>query len=666
MLKQKKSKIKHIDIPPLNKAILPGDNFYFYVNSSWLKSTHIPESVSSYSVNEEIQELIDEKLFEILRECEIFASKGIDAKGSKIKEVIGRLILSSMRFKVQKNSTHLLKDKIQNLQCIRSVDDIGEVLGYLCKHDVPTVLGTYLQLERTKDDVSVYNLVIIDGSLGLPDDTYYRATAPGKLRTLYSYIQLVKKVCKILEIHDLSTVIPIEAFFSAHIENNESEEKDTNLFKGVDLIKTFPKFPWKTFFQSYGIENFLENTFRISSTKYIKLLEKSFSSISFEQWKQLFILHTILHALPLLPPPFDDIHFDFFEKRLKGQKKKLSQNYLTLNLVRNYLSVPLSILYKEKYLEDSLKKDATKFIKTIQDSAVKQIDSNSWLETKTKKTATKKIKDMILCIGWPEKYPVLYIPTLHTDNLLYNIYALSSSQTFKNVELLNKKSKPGVTWNEPNYIVNAFYYNEINEFVIPAGILMYPFFEVKEKEKEKSIGCGCGCGWNYGGLGAVIGHEMIHAFDEDGKNYNEKGFYKHWWSKKDLKHFHSFSKKLIELYSSSKVFDVSINGKKTLSENLADLGGLSIALEALKKEISSLNDYKKKEELKQFFISYAVSWRTKEEKQKVLQSLFMDVHAAPEFRVNNIVVQFDEWYYAFDIEVSNKLYVPPEERIRVF
>ena len=191
---------------------------------------------------------------------------------------------------------------------------------------------------------------------------------------------------------------------------------------------------------------------------------------------------------------------------------------------------------------------------------------------------------------------------------------------------------------------------------------MYPFFEVKEKQKS----IGCGCGWNYGGLGAVIGHEMIHAFDEDGKNYNEKGFYKHWWSKKDLKHFHSFSKKLIELYSSSKVFDVSINGKKTLSENLADLGGVSIALEALKKEISSLNDYKKKEELKQFFISYAVSWRTKEEKQKVLQSLFMDVHAAPEFRVNNIVVQFDEWYYAFDIEVSNKLYVPPEERIRIF
>ena len=656
MIQQKRSKIKDISIPPLNKGILPGDNFYLHVNSSWIKRTRIPESSASYSVNEEIQEQIDKELFEILRECEIFASKGINAKGSKIRDIIGRLILSSMRFKVQKNSQLLLKQKIQNLHCIRSVDDVGEVLGYLCKHGVTTIMITYLQLERTEEDTSIYNLVISSGLLGLANDTYYKATAPGKLRTLYSYIKLVKKVCNILEIEDLSNVIPIEAFFSAHIENNSLEEGDKNLFKGVELVKKFPKFPWKAFFQSYGIENFLENVFRISSIKYIEVLEESFSTVTFEQWKQLFTLHTILHALPLLPPPFDDIHFDFFEKRLRGQKKKLSQNYLTLNLVRNYLSVPLSILFKDKYLEDSLKKDATRFVRTVQDSAIKQIDSNSWLETKTKNRATKKIKEMVLSIGWPEKYPVLYIPPLDTENLLYNIYALAASKTFQDIQLLNKKTRPGLIWNEPNFLVNAFYYNEINEFVIPAGILMYPFFDRKKRST----------GWNYGGLGAVIGHEMVHAFDEDGKNYDEKGIFKYWWSKKDLKHFHSFSKKLVDLYSSSKIYTISINGKKTLSENLADLGGLSIALEALKKEISSLNDSEKKDELKQFFISYAVSWRTKEEKQKVLQSLFMDVHAPPEFRVNNIVVHFDEWYSAFDIEVSDNLYIPPEERIRVF
>ena len=216
MIQQKRSKIKDISIPPLNKGILPGDNFYLHVNSSWIKRTRIPESSASYSVNEEIQEQIDKELFEILRECEIFASKGINAKGSKIRDIIGRLILSSMRFKVQKNSQLLLKQKIQNLHCIRSVDDVGEVLGYLCKHGVTTIIITYLQLERTEEDTSIYNLVISSGLLGLANDTYYKATAPGKLRTLYSYIKLVKKVCNILEIEDLSNVIPIEAFL-AHV-----------------------------------------------------------------------------------------------------------------------------------------------------------------------------------------------------------------------------------------------------------------------------------------------------------------------------------------------------------------------------------------------------------------------------------------------------------------
>jgi predicted metalloendopeptidase len=240
------------------KVLDPGDNFYLYINNNWLKKTHIPEYTSSFSVNEEIQESIDAKLFKILDDCETFVSKGRVPINTKIKEVIGRLILSSMRVKVQKNSILLLKQKIQNLHCIRNIDDIGEVLGYLCKHKIPTILGTYLQLERTKDNISIYNLVLAEGVLGLPDDTYYKATAPGKLKTLYAYIQLVKNVCKLLDIQDLSSVIPLESFFSANI--SDKKYKNDILYKGSELIKNFPKFPWNSFFIALGIENYLEHT----------------------------------------------------------------------------------------------------------------------------------------------------------------------------------------------------------------------------------------------------------------------------------------------------------------------------------------------------------------------------------------------------------------------
>ena len=655
LINQKKHK-KNIDIPSFDISFHPGNNFYMFVNNNWLRKTHIPKYVSSYSINEEIEDLIDDDLFNILKECEFLTEENSKKEiyTPSFEDTIGRFILSSMRIKVQKNSIYLLKQKIQNLHCIRSIDDIGEVIGYLCKHKIPTVLDTYLQLERTKENKSIYTLVIAEGFFGLPDASYYTASAPGKLRTLYAYINFVKNICNLLKIDDLSSVIPLESSFAIEIKKVENV-KDEALFTGAQLLKKFPHFPWNSFFVSLGVTEYLNNTFRINSTNYISFLEKIFETSSFENWKQLFILHTIFHALPLLPPPFDNVHFEFFQKRLRGQKEKISQKYLTLNLIKSYLSSPLSILYKKQYLKNRIKENAIRFIKSIQSSAVSQLSKNSWMEKKTKEEAIKKIDHMVLSVGWPEKYPPIYLPILQTDNLLYNIYVLSSAKTKEEIELLNKTSKPGTYWNEPTYLVNAFYYNEINEFIIPAGILNFPFYNEKNS-----------VGWNYGGLGAVIGHEMVHAFDDDGKNYDKYGLLKRWWGKKDLRYFKKLSTKLIEQFNLSKLFGIKINGKKTFSENLADLGGLSIALEALKKEISSLSEEKKKKELQSFFISYAVSWRTKEEKQKTLQSLIVDVHAPPEIRVNNIVVHFDEWYSVFDIQIGDKMYIPPEERINVF
>ena len=284
-----------------------------------------------------------------------------------------------------------------------------------------------------------------------------------------------------------------------------------------------------------------------------------------------------------------------------------------------------------------------------------QIESNSWLQTSTKKIAAKKIKNMTLSVGWPEYYYPLNLPQLNINNLLENIYLLNSTRTANSIQLLNTESEPGKFWEEGAFIVNAFYYNEINEFVVPAGSLLYPFYE-----EHESIG------WNYGGLGSIIGHEMVHAFDENGRDYDEYGLYKQWWRPVDNRRYHVIIKKLEELYGNSTIYGKHINGDKTVSENLADLGGLSIALNALKYELKGATDKVKNSELRNFFISYAVSWRTKEERKKVLQSLITDMHAPPEFRVNNIVNQFDEWYEVFNVEATDKMYIAPENRIRVF
>ena len=651
-LKKYKSKFENIIIPEFNKEINPGNNFYNYVNDKWLKSTHIPDYESSFSVNEEIENIIETDLFFIIDKCSKFSEKGkkVSSFTNILKDSIGRFALSSNRIKVQKNSIEFLKKTLENLQCIRSIDDIGEILGFFCRNKIETILSSFLQLERTNNDTTIYTLFLNVGGLGLPDITYYNATAPGKLRTLYSYIELIKKVCKLLNIDDLSNAITLESFFAVHMDY--ANKDDSYLLKGYELEETFTSFPWIRFFESIGIENWRHTIFRIQSKKYLRVLEKALISITLDQWKELFKLHILLHALPILPPPYDNLDFEFYGKRLHGQKKKISQKYLTLHLIKQYLTTPLSILYKQYFLKDSLKKRATIFIKNIQKSALKQIETNDWLENSTKHTASEKIKNMILSIAWPDTTMPMVLPNLQTDNLLKNIYLLSSASSADEINMLNKESIPGKMWSEPSFIVNAFYYNEINEFIVPAGSLFYPFFSLGEHSSK---------GWNYGGLGCIIGHEMVHAFDNDGREYDEHGLYNPWWKSRDNRRFHKYSKYLIDLYNKS-----NVNGTLTLNENLADLGGMSIALQALKNDIKNYSDKQKKDELQQFFISYAVSWRTKSQKEKVLQDLFMDRHSPPILRVNNIVSQFDEWYEAFDVQVSDKLYIAPEDRIRVY
>jgi len=642
---------KQISIPEFNNKINPGDNFYLHINDKWLKTTEIPKYSSSYSVNEEIEYVIEKDLHNIIDRCYNSVNKG--EKVNSLEDSIGRFALSSLRESVQKNSVSALKKNIQTINCIRSIEDIGDSLGYFSKNNIDTILLTYLQLERTKNDKSVYTLYLTSNELGLPDVSYYHAQAPGKIKTLISYIKMVKEACKLLEIDDISDVISLESFYSAHI--NKLENEPSILIKGFHLEKMFPIFPWNNFFTSYGIDNWKKKTYRIQSKKYFDVLQKSLLEIPLEQFKKLFKLHLILSALLILPSPYNTLYFDFYQNKLKGQKEKYSQKHLTLYLIKKHLSIPLSMLYKKEYLDNSLKRNATKFIEKIRSSALNQISSNTWLQDSTKKTAIEKVKNMTLSIGWPEHYYPLNLPNLQTDNLLENIYLLEATSTANDIKLLNTESKPGKTWEEPAFMVNAFYYNEINEFVVPAGSLQYPFYSDKSS-----------IGWNYGGLGAVIGHEMVHAFDENGREYDEHGIFKHWWLPIDNRRYHNLIKRLEELYANSTIYGTHINGNKTVSENLADLGGVSIALEALKYELKGVSEKERIHELRQFFISYAVSWRTKEEKKKVLQSLIIDKHSPPEFRVNNIVNQFDEWYEVFDVEVGNEMYVAPEERIRVF
>jgi predicted metalloendopeptidase len=226
----------------------------------------------------------------------------------------------------------------------------------------------------------VYTLYLSYGTLGLPNVTYYKATAPGKINTLVSYIQFIKKLTNLLEVDDLSETVTFESYFSANFEGVQND--DSILLKGHELLKEFDKFPWDNFFTSYGIEDWKEKTYRIQSKRLFRVLEKAFEITPLERFKDLFTLHMILHALPMLPSPYDTIYFEFYQKRLQGQKEKFNQKYLNLYLIKIYLTTPLSILYKNYYLKNSLKINSKKFIEKIkvkQNGIPVQTNNNYWM-----------------------------------------------------------------------------------------------------------------------------------------------------------------------------------------------------------------------------------------------------------------------------------------------
>jgi predicted metalloendopeptidase len=335
----------------------------------------------------------------------------------------------------------------------------------------------------------------------------------------------------------------------------------------------------------------------------------------------------------------------------------LPQKELTVRLLQEWMPSTMSRLYLKYFFDENLKKEATLFVKMIQRAAIDRIKNTKWFSEGTRKKAVQKVERMKLGVAYPGKLPALESVPMKTDNLFQNILSLGEEHTKDEIQKINKSIDISNEWDDAIYAVNAFYYSEVNQLILPAGSILWPFYHSKAP-----------FGWNFGGLGAVVGHEMTHAFDSDGKDYNSEGIKEKWWTTHDNKEYTKRTKALIKLYNQAQILGHPVNGTLTLNENISDLGGLAIALDALRHEIKKqkLSQEEQKEAYRHFFISYAVSWRIKEKPEKMLQGLFMDRHAPAPLRVNLIVSQFDEWYNAFDIQIKDELYIPPEERIRIF
>lgn len=645
IVKQRQS--RKLAVPPLAEAIKPGNDFYSYVNKRWLRTISLPTYESSYGVSEEIEDQIRARLLggvhHILRSSEKPTNPHMAA--------IYTYFRSGLHANFHDDHFKTFKRMMTSFGCMKSPEDIATELGSLVAMGIPTLLNVRLgrDIEHPDDNV----LTLDPGYLSLPDTSYYKGNAPGKMETLQAFERLIATMGRHLEYDSLERIVAMESHV-ADIYDKANLDEPT-MMTGSELKRKYTKIPWSEFWAAYGLKSdaWLKMKFLVNSNVWLTWLNRQFQIMPIPDWTVWFRTAVLLWAAPLLPGPYDTLYFNYFGRRLRGDLEKMTQEHLLFYIGQTLLRVSFSQLYANCCLTAEHQRSVRGFAQSIANSARKRVAEVEWLTPKSRKLSAAKIKAMDLSVADVDSGQYYKLPRLSEVDIIYNLCELGRASTERDIyyalhPILSLPIMDAV------YEVNAHYYTSGNRLVIPGGITLWPFY------KETSLG------WNYGGLGAVIGHEMLHGFDEDGSNYDNKGVYGPWWSRSDMAAYMRKSRAIIRVFTASEILGRHINGKATLSENIADLGGLAIALDALKRQLKGADAATTKKEIREFFISYAVSWRTKERRKRSIYRLYTDPHAPPELRVNNIVAQLDDWYEVFDVKPGDRLYIDPKDRISIF
>ena len=604
------------------------NDFYRCINGRWLNHVKIPPYLSAFGVSEEVEKKVETQLFSLVYSQE------------PILRDLSRSVIQ------RKGSIETIKDLLKKIDGVTDTHDVAATLGLLCKYKI----GNFFKLEGRYyyGNDGKFTLFIDRGSLGLPNRKYYEQRTP-----FNHYKHLLEKIGAFFSIKELSSVINVEHDIAPYILAAEEDETETELY-GAALETKYKNIAWSSFFAQYGYNNWKTSHIVVTSHEWLLIVNRMFTHLTIDMWKLILSSEVILHFIPYLPKPLDTYYFEFYRRELRGQMMKLPLRYTILEIITTWATPFMSKAYVERFLTPAFKAAASSFAEEIRDAAIKRMDTVGWLQPKTREKAAKKIRAMRLSIAYPDMFGSLKGPKLSKEKLIDNMITMGEWRSQYELGRLGTSRDDQKDWDDPVYAVNGYYYSEANELVIPSGSLLEPFFSETRP-----------LGWNYGAVGAIIGHEMTHAFDEEGCEYDEDGQKKKWWLATDIQNYKKITQHLVSMFHKHSLMHHHIDGKLTLSENIADLGGLAIALDALNVRLQGESADVKNAAHRQFFTAYAVSWRIKERTKKQLQGLFMDKHAPTPLRVNLVVNQFQEWYDAFHV-FGGGMFLPVERRVRIF
>ncbi len=645
-----------IDKKNFDTSVRPQDDFYRYVDGAWLKRITIPADKSNYGAFTKLYDESRKALREIIEE----AAKGENQPGSD-KQKVGDFYNSYMdSSRLETLGIKPIESILQKISVVQNHAQLTAVMADLKKIGVQAPFSMWVGQDGKHSDQ--YILYLSQSGLGLPDRDYYLRDSKRFNDIRQQYVQYMQKLFKLAgqpnadkrarRVLTMETSIAQKQWSRVQ---NRNRDKTYNRYAVQKLESLTPDFDWTSYLHQAGADKATDVIVR--QPDYLTSFNKLFKRFSVDDWKTYLTLKTLSHFAGYLNHDFVQTSFDFYGKTLSGTPQMRPRWKRGVSVTEGALGEVLGRIYVQKHFKPAAKKRMKQLVNNLIAAYGERLKQVDWMSEPTKKEALKKLSKFTAKIGYPDKWRDYSGLEVKKDDLVGNIIR---SDRFDYAYNLNKLGKPvdRGEWGMYPQTVNAYYNPSMNEVVFPAAILQPPFFNM---EADEAV--------NYGGIGAVIGHELTHGFDDQGSKSDGDGNLRNWWTKEDRRRFEGLTQKLVKQYSSYVPIDtLHLNGKLTLGENIADLGGVTIAYEAYHRSLNGkpapVIDGLSGDQ--RFFMGWAQVWKRKYRDSELRRRIFTDPHSPSEFRANGVLMNFSPFYKAFDVKPGDKMYKAPEERIVIW
>ena len=653
-----------IDVAGMDKSVAPGDDFNAYTNGVWVKANPIPADKSRYGIDAVLADDTRKRLLDLIQ-----TSAKAGGTASEDSRKIGDFYSSFMdETGIESKGLTPLKPKLDAIAAIADRHALARAIGERMRSDVDPLNNTNFETlnlmgvwvaQGLKDPSHNYPY-LLQGGLGMPDRDYYLSATPHMAELRKQYQAHVEAMFKLAGFDDpagrTARVLALEMKIAqAHATRVESEDVNSAVtWKREELATKAPGLDWATVLEAAGLKD--AQVIQVWHPKSIPGLSALAAKEPLEGWKDWLVAHEIEHAAPFLSKAFVDEHFAFYGKTLSGIPELRPRWQRGMDFTSDALGEAVGKLYSERYFPGPTKAKAQTMAADLVKAFGTMIDALTWMAPETKVKAKQKLGTLLVGVGYPDRWRDYSKLEVTKGDALANQERAELFEYRYQLGKIGQAVDRAEWWMTPQ-TVNAVNMPLQNALNFPAAIIQPPYFDVNADAAH-----------NYGAMGAVIGHEISHSFDDQGAQFDAEGRLANWWTKEDFEHFQAAGEALAKEFDAYKPFpDLSVNGHQTLSENIADVAGLLAAYRAYHLSLGGKEDAVKDGFTgdQRFFISFGQSWRSEAREADLRRQIATDGHAPEQYRTDT-VRNLDAWYEAFPVHAGQKLYLAPAERVRVW